>query len=196
MTRKRILITGMSGAGKSAVMARLAELGYVAVDADEPGYSAEVPAPAEALTGIGPGRDWVWQEEAIRALLERPDAIIFLSGCSPNQGAFYPAFTHVILLTASPALITERLTTRTNNPFGKDPAELARALALQAEIEPLLHRAATHVIDTSLPLDNVVGEVLRASGVEEHHGDALRQSPLPGSSAPVRAQCRRQSGPD
>lgn len=162
--RKRILITGVSGTGKSSVIARLAALGYVAVDADAPGYSAEIPAPEDALTGIGPGRDWVWQEDAIHALLNRPDPVIFLSGCSPNQGAFYPALTHVILLTASPELITERLTTRTTNVFGKDPAELARALALQAEIEPLLRRSATHVIDTSLPLDAVVREVLRVSG--------------------------------
>jgi dephospho-CoA kinase len=164
-TRKRILITGMSGTGKSSVIVRLAELGYVAIDADAPGYSAEVPAPEDELTGIGPGRDWVWQEDAIRAVLDRPDPVIFLSGCSPNQGAFYPALTHIILLTASPALITERLMTRTNNPFGKDPEELARALALQAEIEPLLRRAATHVIDTNMPLDEVVAEVLRVSGV-------------------------------
>ena len=162
---KRILITGVSGTGKSSVIGRLAALGYVAIDADAPGYSAEVPAPEDELTGIGPGRDWVWQEDAIRAVLDRPDSIIFLAGCSPNQGAFYPALTPVILLTASPALITERLMTRTNNPFGKDPEELARALALQAEIEPLLRRSATHVIDTSMPLDEVVAEVLRVSGV-------------------------------
>ncbi|MFN8662768.1 MAG: shikimate kinase [Thermomicrobiales bacterium] len=161
--RKRILITGMSGTGKSSVVLKLIERGYVAVDADAPGYSAEVPAPEDELTGIGPGRDWVWQEEAIRALLDRPDPVIFLAGCSPNQGAFYPALTHVILLTASPAVITERLATRANNPFGKDPGELARTLALQAEIEPLLRRSATHVIDTCASLDDVVMEVLRSS---------------------------------
>ena len=161
--RQRILITGMSGTGKSSVVLKLIERGYVAVDADAQGYSAEVPAPEDELTGIGPGRDWVWQEEAIRALLDRPDPVIFLAGCSPNQGAFYPALTHVILLTASPALITERLATRANNPFGKDPGELARTLALQAEIEPLLRRSATHVIDTSASLDDVVMEVLRSS---------------------------------
>lgn len=60
-------------------------------------------------------------------------------------------------------MIAKRLTTRTNNPFGQDPAELARALALQAEIEPLLRRSATHVIDTSMSLDEVVGEVLWVS---------------------------------
>jgi dephospho-CoA kinase len=161
VSRKRILITGMSGTGKSSVIARLAEPGYVAIDADAPGFSAEVPAPKGELTGIGPDRDWVWQEDVIRTVLDRPDPVIFLAGCSPNQGAFYPALTHVILLTASPALITERLVTRANNPFGKGPAELARALALQAEIEPLLCRSATHIIDTNLGLDEVVEEVLR-----------------------------------
>ena len=161
--RRRILITGMSGTGKSSVIVRLAELGYVAIDVDAPGYSAEVPAPDDELTGIGPGRDLVWQEDAIRAVLDRPDPVILLSGCSPNQGAFYPALTHVILLTASPALITERLMTRTNNPFGKDPAELERALALQAEIEPLLRRSATHVTDSGMPLEAVVEEELWVS---------------------------------
>lgn len=163
--RKRILITGMSGTGKSSVIVRLAALGYVAIDADAPGYSVEVPAPEDELTGIGPGRDWVWQEDAIRALLDRPEAFVFLAGCSPNQGAFYPALTHVILLTAPPALITKRLTTRTNNPFGKDPDELERVLRLQVEIEPLLRRAASHVIDTSVELDEVVAEVLRVSNL-------------------------------
>ena len=163
LARRRILLTGMSGTGKSSVIEHLAALGHPAVDADAPGYSAEIAIPEDELTGIGPGRDWVWQEDAIHSVLNRPDPIIFLSGCSPNQGSFYPILTHIILLTASPALITQRLTTRTNNLFGKGPGELERVLALQAEIEPLLRRYATHVIDTSMPLDAVVAEVLRVS---------------------------------
>lgn len=164
-SRKRILITGTSGTGKSAVIAGLAARGYPAIDADAPGYSMEIAVSEDELTGIGPGRDWVWQAAAIRSALDRRDPVLFLSGCSPNQGVFYPAFTHIILLTAPPALIAERLRTRTTNAFGKDPGELERALLLQAEIEPLLRRSATCVIDTSAPLDEVVAEVLRMSEV-------------------------------
>ena len=165
---RRILITGVSGTGKSSVIERLAELGYPAIDADAPGYSIEVAVPEDELTGIGPGRDWVWREAAIRSALGRPVPILFLSGCSPNQGDFYPSLTHIILLTASPATIRERLRTRTTNAFGKDPGELERALLLQAEIEPLLRRSATHVIETSTPLDEVVAEVLQVSGVSSN----------------------------
>ena len=137
------------------------------LDADAPGYSVEIAVSEDELTGLGPGRDWVWREAAIRSALDRPDPILFISGCSPNQGDFYPSLTHIILLTASPTVIRERLRTRTTNAFGKDPGELERALLLQTEIEPLLRRSATHVIDTSVPLDEVVAEVLRVSGVKQ-----------------------------
>ncbi|MCA9878912.1 MAG: hypothetical protein KC442_14065, partial [Thermomicrobiales bacterium] len=160
-----LLLTGVSGVGKSTVTEHLAALGYPAVDADSPDYSEDIAVPAGELTGLGAGRDWVWQEAAIRAVLDRPDPLLFLSGCSPNQGVFSPAFTDIILLTASPALIAARLSSRTNNPFGRDPVERARALALQTEIEPLLRRSATHVIDTSAPLADVVAEALRVSEV-------------------------------
>lgn len=56
------------------------------------------------------------------------------------------------------------MTTRTNNPYGSRPEDIARTLRLIDEIEPLLRRGATHEIDTSVPLDQVVGEVLRAVG--------------------------------
>lgn len=177
-SRKRILITGMSGTGKSSVIERLVELGYPAIDADAPGYSMEIEVSEDELTGIGPGRDWVWREAAIRSALSRRDPVLFLSGCSPNQGDFYPDLTHVILLTAPPALIKERLRTRITNIFGKNPGELERALLLQAEIEPILRRSASHVIDTSAPLDEVVEEVLRVSALYED--DAATRSSLSG----------------
>jgi shikimate kinase len=92
--------------------------------------------------------------------------VLFLAGCSPNQGRFYPQFDRIILLTAPAHLIVERLATRTNNPYGKRPEEVARVLVLLRTIEPLLRRGAGHVVDTSAPLDQVVAEVLRLAGVD------------------------------
>jgi len=163
---KRILLTGMSGTGKSAVIAELAARGYWAVDADEYGLSEVVAVPAEELTGLGQGQDWVWREDRIRDLLSTDDGeALFLAGCSPNQGTFYPRFDHIILLTAPAHVIVERLATRTTNPFGKRPEEVARVLHLQQTIEPLLRRGAGHVIDTSVPLAQIVATVLRIARI-------------------------------
>lgn len=155
----------MSGTGKSTVIKALASRGYKAVDADEGGLSAVVRVPADEPTGLDPGYDWVWREDRIQDLLSTEDAgVLFLSGCAPNQGTFYPRFDHIILLTAPVDVIVERLTTRTNNPYGKRPEEIARALEMVRTIEPLLRRGAGYEIDTSVPLDEVVSAVLRIVG--------------------------------
>ena len=162
---KRVLLTGMSGTGKSTVIAELAARGYKAVDADDAGLSDVVRVPADEPTGLDPGQDWVWREDRSNDLLSTEDGdVLFLGGCSPNQGKFYPRFDHVVLLSAPADVIVERLATRTTNPYGKRPEEVARTLALLETVEPLLRRGAGHEIDTSVPLDQVVARVLRIAG--------------------------------
>lgn len=147
---KRVLLTGMSGTGKSTLIHALSQRGYKAVDADY-GWSE-----------TGPDGDWVWQEERVWNLLSTDDSdILFVCGCATNQGKFYRYFDHIILLSAPAALIVERLNTRTNNPYGKDPDELALVLSHLQTVEPLLRSGADYEIDTSAPLDQVLEDVLR-----------------------------------
>ena len=163
---KRVLLTGMSGTGKSTVIEELAARGYKAVDTDYGGLSELVNVPGDQPTGLDPGKDWVWREDRIQNLLSTDDAdVLFLSGTSPNQGKFYPQFDHIVLLTAPAYVIVERLAARTNNPYGKRPEEVARVLGLLQTIEPMLRRGAGHVVDTSVPLTQVVAKVLRLVGV-------------------------------
>ena len=86
--------------------------------------------------------------------------MLFVSGCAPNQGKFYAQFDHVVLLTAPAAVIAKRLTTRTTNPYGKDPDEVDRTLLLQQDVEPLLRRRADLEVDTTAPLDEVIAAIL------------------------------------
>lgn len=159
---KRVLLTGMSGTGKSTVITELAARGYKAVDTDYGGLSELVNVPADQPTGLDPGLDWFWREDRIQALLSTTDVdVLFLSGCTPNQGMFYPQFDHIILLTAPADVIVARLAARTTNPYGKRPEEVTRVLNLQQTIEPMLRRGAGHEVDTSAPLDEVVSTVLR-----------------------------------
>ncbi|MEO8286157.1 MAG: AAA family ATPase [Chloroflexota bacterium] len=162
---KRVLLTGMSGTGKSTLTSALAARGYKAVDADTNEWSKWVTAPSGLELGDSPVRaneDWVWREDRISDLLATEDAdILFLSGCAENMGQFLPQFDHIVLLSVPGDTIVERLKIRTNNAYGKHPHEVDRVLALQRTVEPLLRKAATHEIDTRAPLDHVLETVLR-----------------------------------
>jgi shikimate kinase len=139
----------MSGTGKSTVAAALAARGHRAVDLDH-GY----------VVPTDDGRQ-LWDEPEVEALLDGPDELLFVMGLEENGVRFLPRFNAVVLLSAPVEVLTERLATRTTNPFGKDPAELERILADIQEVEPLLRRVATHEIDTTRPLAEVVDEVER-----------------------------------
>jgi dephospho-CoA kinase len=162
---KRVLLTGMSGTGKSILISKLAALGYKAIDADADEWSEWVAADSGSEPGDSPVRaneDWVWREDRIGDLLATEDVdILFLSGCAQNMGLFLPQFDHIVLLSAPADTIIERLKTRTNNAYGKHPDEVARVLALQRTVEPLLRNVATHEIDTRAPVDQVLEAVLR-----------------------------------
>lgn len=157
---KKILVTGMSGTGKSALIEELVARGYKGVDLDDPGYSEYRVVPKQA--GEAADRsEWVWREEAVRELLVADDAdVLFVAGCASNQWLFYGQFDHIVLLSAPVPVMLERLATRTTNAYGKHPDEVTEVLANHETIEPLLRRVATVEIDSSAPLDQVVAGVL------------------------------------
>ncbi|OBC06016.1 hypothetical protein A5784_10455 [Mycobacterium sp. 852013-50091_SCH5140682] len=140
-----VLVTGMSGVGKSTALAELALRGFGTVDTDY-GHWIHV-VDGEPL----------WREPLIDELLRRPRIRpLFVQGTVVNQGNFYARFDAVVLLSAPPAVIFDRLRARTGNDFGKSAVEQSRIARDIAETEPLLRSAATHEIDTTQPLHRVV----------------------------------------
>ena len=90
---KRVLVTGMSGTGKSAVIRELAARGHAAVDLDDAAWSAWVDADGDP-TGALPGKDWLWREDRVGDLLAADGAgMLFVSGCASNMGPFLGRLT-------------------------------------------------------------------------------------------------------
>jgi dephospho-CoA kinase len=149
----KILITGMSGTGKSSVLLELARRGHQTVDTDSDEWSEWLVSDGEP--------DWIWREEKITALLtSHSSGMLFVAGCKSNQGQFYPLFDAVILLSAPSEVILKRIETRDTNNYGKNPLERQKILEHLEFIEPLLRATATAEVDASKPLSKVADELV------------------------------------
>lgn len=150
MPRSVILITGMSGAGKSSALAELSRRGHRTVETDQnPEWEYEIPSED--------GAEWVWREDRIAALLDdHRDGPLFISGTVSNQNRLYPYFDAIVLLSAPLDVLLDRVARRSTNDYGKTPTQRDEIIHYTVTVEPLLRAGATHVIDTRAPLADVV----------------------------------------
>ncbi len=141
----------MSGTGKSTALAELRKRGYEAVDTDDPGWSEWSDAEG--------GR--VWREDRMAELLSRePASTLYVSGTVSNQGRFYPRFDALVLLSAPAEVLLRRIETRTTNDYGKSIEERDLFLSHLGEVEPLLRATGTHEVDATLPVEDVVRQLI------------------------------------
>lgn len=127
----RVLVTGMSGTGKSSVLDELRRRGHLTVDTDHDGWVLP---------------DLTWDEPRMAALLASHSELV-VSGTVENQGLFYDRFAHVVLLSAPLEVLVKRVTSRTNNPYGSTPEQLTEIAHYLETVEPLLRRGATLELD-------------------------------------------------
>ena len=153
-----VLITGMSGTGKSAALAELERRGHRVADTDYGDWIEVVRLPDGSLEPL-------WHEERIdRAARGHSDGALFVVGTVANQGKFYPRFDAVVLLSAPLEVILERVASRDSNPFGNTEAERDKIAQDLVAYEPLLRAGATAEIDTRRPLAEVVDELEAIAG--------------------------------
>jgi len=149
---RRILVTGMSGTGKSTALEALGRQGFRVVDTDFGSWTEW----SDADGG------YLWREERMAELLSDGDGpSLYVAGTVSNQGRFYDRFDAVVLLSAPAGVLLRRLASRATNPYGKTPEQKALVLRHLAEVEPLLRRGCTHEIDATKPLATVVDQLAK-----------------------------------
>ena len=153
----RILVTGMSGTGKSTALEELEKRGFATVDTDVGGWTEWSDVE----------RGYVWEEKRVGDLLAGASgSTLYVSGTVSNQGMFYPQFDAIVLLSAPADVLLRRIATRTTNDYGKSDADRDLILQHVEEVEPLLRATCTHEVDATQPIDVVVEQLIAiADGV-------------------------------
>jgi dephospho-CoA kinase len=135
----RVLVTGMSGVGKTTVLEELGRRGYLTVDTDYDGWVLA---------------DGTWDEVRMGRLLgEQPDVVV--SGTVENQGRFYDRFEQVVLISAPIEVLIERVSRRANNRYGSTAEQQAEIAEYVETVEPLLRAGATVELDGRKPVEEL-----------------------------------------
>jgi len=170
-------VTGLSGTGKSAVLAELRARGYHARGVDEDGYGDWIRRTAGTPDDFPPDdpnldfHDWYREHEWVLSIRRigvlsraaaRLDTPVFLCGVASGDATVWHLFDKVLALVADVPTIKRRIAGRPNE-FGKAPEEFAIIVRLHASFEAACRGFGAVVIDATRPLPDVVDEVLAAS---------------------------------
>jgi shikimate kinase len=139
----RVLVTGMSGAGKTTVLDELRRRGHVTVDTDYDGW--------ERPNGL-------WDEQRMTELLVGHSDVV-VSGTVENQGNFYGRFDHAVLLSAPLHVLVARVRRRTNNPYGRSSEQRAEIVQFKRTVEPLLRKGSTLELDGQRPVPELANAI-------------------------------------
>jgi len=130
----KILLTGITGTGKTTILAELQKRGYMVVDLDATGMCRWKNKETNEITEYGPiGRDYKWLTEhgwycdtdILKKLLSciREDKDVFVAVITENIEEVVDEFDKTFIFVADDGIIKERLDKRTNNHFAKKEEE-------------------------------------------------------------------------
>jgi dephospho-CoA kinase len=151
----------MSGSGRSTVLDELRRRGWRTVDTDYDGWTLP---------------DGTWDEARMAELLAADNDDVIVAGTVDNQGRFYKQFERVVLLSAPLETLIERVTKRTNNPYGKSAGQVAAIARYVETVEPLLRAGSTTELDGRGDVTELADAIERLVRTPQSGAPAVRPS--------------------
>jgi len=107
---------------------------------------------------------WAIVRARVETLAEESRSrITFLCGSAENEADVRDLFDLIICLVIDEPTLRHRLATRTTNPFGQHPEELAAAVHWNPRMRPLYGALGATIIDASKPPTEVTADVIAAA---------------------------------
>lgn len=168
-------LTGVTGTGKSTVLARLKELGYETYDVDEAGPASAkwhhnttgFVHPKSSIKKVArspeflANHSWKVHRHEVTELAKHAQyKAIFLAGTFANEFEIKELFNAVFALIIDDETLQQRITNRNTNDWGKSPHELKHTLAENRKSAERYEQAGAIMIDATAPIDYVVAEIL------------------------------------
>jgi len=163
----KVLITGISGTGKSTVAKALAEQEYKTIDVDKVDglchwfhreTGVVVDYKAELNAEFVKSHAWLCDRKKLEQLISSNKTVLVF-GMADNFNELEELFDKTILLQCSPEMFLDRIMQREDNEFGKHPEIQQLLLETYKEFECRAIKVGAVVVDASKHVDEVVNDI-------------------------------------
>ena len=175
---KSILITGISGSGKSFVCNELRKLGYRAYDIEN---MHDLFSMVNKTTGKKVDdynkhnlewlkqHDWICDKNKLQELVSRNAKeivfwdVVFYCGTASNTDELLYLFDKVFLLKATPETIRQRLSTRKSNDFGRTSEVQEWIFSWEKWWEDHMREKGAIIIDANRDIKEITTDIVKRS---------------------------------
>ncbi len=174
MKNKSILVTGITGSGKSYLCNELKKLGYKAYDIEnmnglfnmvhkKTGKIADKYYDNDNLECVKQ-HDWICNKNKLQKLVRKnKKGIVFYCGTASNLDELLFLFDKIFLLKISTKILRKRLSTRKSNDFGRTPEVQEWILEWKDWWENHMHEKGAIVINANRDIQEIITDIVKRS---------------------------------
>lgn len=164
----KILITGMSGVGKSTLCEHLLKLGYKSFDLDDIPGLCNLYHPDGTVVSAEENRveldmletDYLCDTDKLYQHIDGQTGNVFYLGFVDNFSEVAKYFDKILLLTTTPEENKRRLSVRTTTDFAKAEKTQNELMQFKEEWEGLVINSGARVIDASKETRAIASDIL------------------------------------